>query len=189
MLFKKKIILGSKSPRRKELLQHICSTVEIRTQDVEEIFPDTLALKDVPVYLSELKATALLPTLLLNEILITADTVVILDDKILGKPMDKVDAFLILKNLSGNKHIVVSGCTIQTKNKKIQISEITEVYFKHLSEKDITFYIEQFQPFDKAGAYGIQEWIGMIGIEKINGCYYNVMGLPLSRIYQELQNF
>ena len=184
-----KIILGSKSPRRIELLSSICANVEVKTQDVEEVYPETVKLIDVPLYLSNLKANVLINQLKENEILITADTVVILADKIIGKPNDRVEAKRFLMELSNKKHFVVTACTIQSLNKKIQFSVTTEVYFKQLSSFDIDFYVQEFNPIDKAGAYGIQEWIGMIGIEKINGCYYNVMGLPLSRIYQELQNF
>jgi len=189
MKIEHKIVLGSKSPRRIELIQQICQQVEVRTQDVEEVYPESLMGEEVPVYLSNLKAEVLLSTLAENELLLTADTVVVLNHQILGKPVDRADAIAILSQLSGNKHVVVSGCTLQSKTKKIQFSETTEVYFKPLKLEDITYYVDTFQPFDKAGAYGIQEWIGMIGIERINGCYYNVMGLPIARLFQELQNF
>lgn len=189
MKIEHKIVLGSKSPRRIELLQQICQNIEVRIQDVEEVYPENLIGEEVPVYLSDLKASALVASLGVDELLLTADTVVVLNHQILGKPLDRDDAIAILSQLSGNKHVVVSGCTLQSKTKKVQFSETTEVYFKPLKMDDISYYVDTFKPFDKAGAYGIQEWIGMIGIERINGCYYNVMGLPVARLFQELQNF
>ncbi len=189
MHFKQKIILGSKSPRRQELLKQICENVSIRIQDVEEVYDDSIALHKVPEFLSQLKASALKKTLKNDEILITSDTVVLLDNEILGKPKDKNDAIEMLQKMSGKKQDVITGCTIQSLYKTVQFSEKTEVYFHNLTQQEIEFYVAKFQPFDKAGSYGIQEWIGMIGIEKINGCYYNVMGLPIAKLYHELLKF
>ena len=189
MLENKKIILGSKSPRRKDLLTSLGIKYELRTQDVEEIFPEAMHPEDVPAFLARLKAKELQITLVENEILITADTVVIMDDKVVGKPADPEEAFEMVKNLSNKVHKVVTGVCIAEKERSMSFSETTFVHFRRLSEAEIKHYLHQYKPFDKAGAYGIQEWIGRIGIEQINGCYYNVMGLPTSRLYMELNKF
>ncbi len=185
----KKLVLASKSPRRKELLSQISSNIEIRIQEVDEIYPSEMPVYEVATFLSQLKSKALFDSLQENELIITADTLVILDNKILGKPKDSEEAFHMLRNLSGKKHDVVSACTLLDKNKELSFSVITEVYFKGLSEEMIDFYITNFKPFDKAGSYGIQEWIGMVGIERINGSYYNVMGLPVSELCEKLKNW
>jgi septum formation protein len=189
MLFEQKIILGSKSPRRQELLKHICKNVSIRIQDVDEIYDDSIPKQKVPEYLSKLKANALKNSLHEDEILITSDTVVVLENEILGKPTNKIEAKEMLQKISSKKQEVITGCTILNWQKSIQFSETTEVYFHTLSSSEIDYYVENFKPFDKAGSYGIQEWIGMIGIKKINGCYYNVMGLPIAKLYHELTKF
>jgi septum formation protein len=183
----KKIVLASKSPRRKELLSQISSNIEIRIQEVDEIYPSEMPVYEVAEYLSQLKSKALFDSLQENELIITADTLVILDNQILGKPKDSDEAHQMLKKLSGKKHDVVSACTLLDKNKELSFSVITEVYFKELSEEMIDFYVTNFKPFDKAGSYGIQEWIGMVGIERINGSYYNVMGLPVSELCEKLK--
>lgn len=186
----KRIVLGSQSPRRSHLLEQMGIEFEIRTQDALEIFPEAMHPEDVPAYLSRLKAKELESTLKAQEILITADTVVIIDDQVVGKPQDAVEAFDMVKNLSNKVHKVVTGVTILDANSKsVSFSETTYVIFRRLSDADIKHYLHEYKPFDKAGAYGIQEWIGMIGIEKIDGCYYNVMGLPTSRLYLELNKF
>jgi septum formation protein len=185
----KKLVLASKSPRRKELLSQISSNIEIRIQEVDEIYPLEMPVYEVASFLSQLKSKALFDSLQDNELIITADTLVILDNKILGKPKDSKEAFHMLRNLSGKKHDVVSACTLLDKNKELSFSVITEVYFKELSEEMIDFYITNFKPFDKAGSYGIQEWIGMVGIERINGSYYNVMGLPVSELCEKLKGW
>jgi septum formation protein len=181
----KKIILASKSPRRQTLLKELNVEFEIRLKEVDEIYPEHLRGVEVPVFLSKLKGEAFKNDLKDDEVIVTSDTIVCLNDAILGKPLDRNDAIAILKALSGKMHHVHTGVTIQQKDSSYTFSESTEVYFKKLSEGEITYYIDTFKPFDKAGAYGIQEWIGYIGIEKINGCFYNVMGLPLFRLYQE----
>lgn len=183
------IILASKSPRRQELLQHIVPHFEVRTKEIEEIYPSTLAAKDVAAYLAELKANAFENDLKENELLITSDTTVCLENKLYGKPKDDKDAFQILKELSGKKHQVITGVCLLSNNKKEIFSETTHVYFKELSNEEIQFYIENYKPFDKAGAYAIQEWIGMIGIEKIEGDYFNVVGLPLFSLNKRLRVF
>lgn len=181
-----KLVLGSKSPRRQELIQQITSNVEIRVQDVKEIYPENLEASKVPEYLSKLKAQALIPSLKENELIICSDTVVILNNQILGKPADLEEAKLMLQQLSGQKHSVVTGCYLISKNSERSFSCQTDVYFNTLEEEIINYYVETFKPLDKAGSYGIQEWIGIVGIEKIDGCYYNVMGLPVSKLIDEI---
>ncbi len=188
-MIKKKIVLGSQSPRRSYLLEQMGLEFEIRTQDAEEIFPEAMHPEDVPAYLARLKAKELESTIQEEEILITADTVVIIDDKVVGKPTDAAHAFEMVKNLSNKVHKVVTGVTITDKKESISFSETTYVIFRRITDGDIKHYLHEYKPFDKAGAYGIQEWIGIIGIDKIDGCYYNVMGLPTSRLYLELNKF
>lgn len=182
-----KIVLASKSPRRQELIKQISSNVEIRIQDVAEIYDSNLAPEKVPEFLAQLKAEALFSTLKNGEIIVSADTIVILENQILEKPADLNHAKEMLQQLSGKKHHVITGCCLMSLNKTILFSNTTAVYFKELSQQAINYYVETFKPLDKAGSYGIQEWIGMIGIEKIDGCYYNVMGLPLSQLVEELE--
>jgi len=184
-----KIILGSASPRRAELLGQMGRTFEIRVANTNEHFPESLAAEEVAGFISKQKATALLPSLHSNEILICADTVVIVDGNILGKPLNSWDAQQMLQRLSGKKHKVITGVTVATLFKSSTFSETTLVEFAPLSESEIHFYIERYQPFDKAGAYGIQEWMGMIGITTIQGSYTNVMGLPTQKLYQELKKW
>lgn len=188
-MIKKKIVLGSQSPRRSYLLEQMGLEFEIRTQDAEEIFPEAMHPEDVPAYLARLKAKELESTIQEEEVLITADTVVIIDDKVVGKPTDAAHAFEMVKNLSNKVHKVVTGVTITDKKESISFSETTYVVFRRITDGDIKHYLHEYKPFDKAGAYGIQEWIGIIGIDKIDGCYYNVMGLPTSRLYLELNKF
>ncbi|MES2589334.1 MAG: Maf family nucleotide pyrophosphatase [Bacteroidota bacterium] len=185
----KKLILGSKSPRRKELLSQISPNIEIRIQEVDEIYDEKLDVFKVPTYLAELKATALTPNIQENEIIITADTIVILENEILGKPDSMEDAKKMLQKLSGKKHLVITGCCLSDMNKQKTFSVQTEVYFNVLTQEMIDFYVDTYKPLDKAGSYGIQEWIGMVGIEKINGSYYNVMGLPVAELWKELNEF
>lgn len=189
LLQNKKLILGSKSPRRKELLSQITFNLEIRIQEVDEIYEPSISESKVPEYLAELKAKALLSTIQENEIIITADTIVILENTILGKPNSLEDAKSMLQKLSGRKHTVITGCCITDLKKQKSFSVSTNVYFKDLTTEMIDFYVDTFQPLDKAGAYGIQEWIGIVGIEKIDGSYYNVMGLPVAHLWEELNQF
>lgn len=182
-----KLILASKSPRRQSLIENLGFPFEIRIKDVEEIYPADLESEKIPVFLAGLKSTPLIGTLDEGEILITSDTVVINKGKILGKPEDKIEAFKMLKSLSGNSHKVVTGVCITSKNKSISFAETTIVHFSELTDDEIYYYIEKYQPLDKAGAYGIQEWIGAIAVSKIEGCYYNVMGLPVHKVYRTLQ--
>lgn len=182
-------ILGSQSPRRKELLATLGHPFEIRTiEGHSEAYPDTLPLEEVPLYLSQLKAEQLLHTLEADELLITADTVVLLDGQILGKPHDLDDARRMLHRLSGRQHEVVSGVSLSTIDWQISFSSHTLVTFAQLTDSEIDHYVARYQPLDKAGAYGIQEWIGYIGVSHIEGSFYNVMGLPVQRLYRELQD-
>lgn len=184
-----KIILASKSPRRQELLKYICPEFEIRIKEVEEIYPASLAAIEVPKYLAQLKSNAFKSELQTKQIILTSDTVVTLNNKIYGKPKDRADAIQILQELSGKVHEVITGVCLLSTEKEVVFSEHTKVYFKALSNSEIEYYIDNFKPFDKAGAYAIQEWIGMIGIEKIEGDYFNVVGLPLFKLNQALKNF
>ena len=181
-----KIILGSGSPRRKELLANLGFTFEVRTKDTNESYPSKMTCEEVPTFLAKQKANALLPELSNDELLICADTVVILDNQILGKPANKEEAIAMLNSLSGNKHDVITGVFIGNSKKQLVFSEKTAVTFNKLSQTDINHYIDNYQPFDKAGSYGIQEWIGAIGITKIIGSYANVMGLPTHKVYELL---
>jgi septum formation protein len=183
------IILASNSPRRRELLQMICDNVEIAaSREVEEVYPHDLPAEEVPGFLSKLKASAFSDLAVGDSVVVTADTVVIVGDRILGKPADYAEAKAMLQALSGRAHKVVTGVTITTATGSETFSETTEVNFRQLTEDEIDHYITRYKPYDKAGAYGIQEWIGCIGIENIRGCYYNVMGLPLHSLYKHLSD-
>ncbi len=176
-----KIILASQSPRRKQLMEAAELTFNIIIADVDETNPPGMPGKEVPEYLAKKKAAAI-EQQVHNAIIIAADTIVLLDDEILGKPKDEADAISILTKLSGRKHEVITGVCMQRGDKQICFSTTTEVYFRSLTTEQIKHYVVNYQPYDKAGAYAIQEWIGMIGIEKIDGDYYNVMGLPIGEI-------
>lgn len=184
-----KIILGSQSPRRKELLTALGYTFTCRTADAEELFPESLTAEEIPIFLSQLKAKALMPTLQEDELLITADTIVWHQGKVLGKPQDENEACQMLHNLSGATHEVITGVTITTTKKQHSFAVNTRVRFATLTQEEIRHYVQNFRPMDKAGAYGIQEWIGFIGVEHIEGSYFNVMGLPVQRLYQELKQW
>jgi septum formation protein len=185
----KKIILASKSPRRQELLKGLNLTFEIRTKDVPENYSPDLKAEDVPVYLSEKKAAAFLQELNPGEIIITSDTIVIHAKKILEKPVSAEDAQRMLRTLAASEHTVVTGVCIQTLEKKVVFSDHTLVEFGPLTDEEINFYIENYKPFDKAGSYGAQDWIGFVAIKKLTGSYFNVMGLPVHRLYEELKKF
>jgi septum formation protein len=186
-MLSKKIILASNSPRRRELLNMIYSDVTIApSRDVDETYPDSLPADDVPQYLSVLKSKAYSDLAVGDNIVVTADTVVISDNKILGKPHDRQAAIDMLTELSGKTHHVVTGVTVASSAGLHSFSEKTEVTFAELSEAEIAHYVDTYRPYDKAGAYGIQEWVGGIGIVGIRGCFYNVMGLPLHRLYKAL---
>ena len=182
-----KLILASASPRRQQLMKDAGFTFEVRLKNVEEKYPQELHLENVPEYLSKVKASAFREELKADEVLITADTVVCIHDRILGKPADRKEAISMLRELSGNRHLVVTGVSVTTRTEQLSFSSRTDVFFKHLSNEEIEFYVDTYKPFDKAGAYGIQEWIGYIGIERIEGSFYNVMGLPIQKLYETLR--
>lgn len=186
-LKKYKVILASNSPRRKELLAGLGVDYGVRTlPDVDESYPDTLQGADIPLYIAKEKADAYRNMLQPGELMITADTIVWLDGRVLGKPKDREDALCMLRDMSGRTHEVFTGVCITTTEWQRSFAAQTEVRFAELSEEEITYYVDKFQPMDKAGAYGVQEWIGFIGVENISGSYYNIMGLPVQRLYKEL---
>jgi len=182
-------ILGSGSPRRKELLAGIGVDFEVRTKDTEEVYPDHLSPQEVPLFLAALKAAALLDDLAANEIVICADTVVILDNTIMGKPTDRDDAVQMLTRLAGRTHEVVTGVFMGNSERQISQADSTMVTFGNLTQEEIENYVDTCKPFDKAGSYGVQEWMGYVGVEKLVGSYTNVMGLPTHVVYRMMQEF
>lgn len=182
-----KLILASASPRRQQLMKDAGFTFEVRLKSVEEKYPENINLEQVPEYLSRIKAEAFRGELKADEVLVTADTVVCIHDRILGKPANRNEAISMLRELSGNRHLVITGVSVTTCTEQLSFSSHTNVFFKHLSNEEIEFYVDTYKPFDKAGAYGIQEWIGYIGIERIEGSFYNVMGLPVQKLYETLR--
>ena len=183
-----KLVLGSKSPRRQALIQELGFPVEIRIKEVEENYPDDLPSEKVPEFLAKLKAVPLKDSLADNEILVTSDTIVLLEGDVIGKPKNAADAKEMLGRLSGKTHTVISGVCLTSNQKQYAFSSHTKVFFDELSKEEINHYVDTFQPMDKAGSYGIQEWIGYIGVSKIDGCFYNVMGLPLHDLYRKLKS-
>ena len=182
------LILASGSPRRQQFFKDLDLDFEIRLKEIEEIYPPELKAEEITNYLAELKANAFEGELKANEILITSDTIVWHNGRALGKPKDEQDAFAILKSLSNSTHDVVTSVCFKTNSKTKLLHEITKVTFNELSEDAIRYYIENYKPFDKAGAYGIQEWIGFVGVSKIEGSYANVMGMPTDKVYEYLNN-
>lgn len=181
-----RIILASKSPRRQFLLKELGLDFETRTKEVDETFPKHLKGKNIALYLCRKKADAFKHELQPNDLLITADTIVWIKGKVLNKPAAYSEAVRMLKLLSGKMHVVYTGVSLTTTNKQKTFCTETKVYFKKLSSKEIDFYVSHYKPYDKAGAYGAQEWIGYVGVEKIIGSYFNVMGLPVKELYEEL---
>lgn len=189
-LKKYRIILASNSPRRKELLEGLGVDYQVRTlSGVDESYPDTLHGEEIPLFIAQKKAQAYVDTISDDELIITADTIVWLDGVVLGKPEDAAQAKQMLTALSGKTHQVMTGVCITTKDKRREFVSITDVTFDTLSSDEIDYYVEKYKPFDKAGAYGIQEWIGFIGVKSISGSYFNVVGLPIQKLYRELINF
>ena len=185
-----KVILASNSPRRKELLGGLDIDFQVRTlPGISEDYPADLAAADIPLYKANEKAEANKAQMAADELLITADTVVVLSNEVLGKPKDDSEARQMLRKLSGKTHQVITGVCLMTKNKQRSFAVKTGVTFKELSDAEIEYYVTTYHPTDKAGAYGIQEWIGYVGVTWLDGSYFNVMGLPVQRIYQELQAF
>ena len=184
-----KLILASGSPRRQQLLQNLGLDFEVRPSFLEEFYPEELGMTAIPVYLAQLKAESMKGELKENELLITADTIVWKDEKVLQKPKSRDEAISILKSLSGCQHQVITGMHLLSLTKKVSFHAVTEVWFDDLSDEEIVFYVDNYKPYDKAGAYGIQEWIGYVGVNKIEGSFYNVMGLPVHKLYQYLKEF
>jgi len=185
---KYKIVLASNSPRRKELLAGLGLPFEVRVlEGIDESYPASLPADDVALYIAGKKAEAYRATLAADELVITADTVVIVDGEILGKPADETDAVRMLRAISGRTHQVTTGVCLLTRETERRFAVTTDVTFKQLTDEEIRYYISRYRPFDKAGAYGIQEWIGYIGVTGIRGSYYNVMGLPVQRIYEAIR--
>lgn len=188
----KQFILASQSPRRKQLLEWAEINFEVMVSDTDESYPPGLAMEEVAIFIAKNKALAVSNTLhtmgnRADKVIIAADTIVVLQNEIIGKPANREDAMAILTKLSGKKHCVVTGVAIETDTQQIAFADITEVEFHLLTNEQISFYVDKYQPYDKAGAYAIQEWIGVIGIKSIRGDFYNVMGLPISRVVQHLK--
>ena len=186
----KKIVLASNSPRRKELLAGLDVDFSVRVLDgIDESYPAELPTRQIAEYISQKKAAAYRNAMADDELVITADTVVILGDEVMGKPHDAADAHRMLRALSGQTHQVITGVTLTTKERQESFSVETDVTFRELTDEEIDYYIDHYRPFDKAGAYGVQEWIGYVGVTALRGSYFNVMGLPVQRIYEALQRF
>lgn len=187
-LKKYKVVLASNSPRRKELLGGLGIGYEVKTMpDIDESYPDGLCMEEVPVYIARSKADAYRPLMQPDELIITADTIVWLGGVVMGKPKDEEEARDMLRRLSGQTHQVVTGVCLTTIDRQQSFATVTDVTFDRLTEEEITHYVSRYQPMDKAGAYGIQEWIGYVGVRSIKGSYFNVVGLPIQRLYQELK--
>lgn len=187
-LKKYKIKLASNSPRRRELLSGLGIDYEVKLlPGIDETYPSTLTGEEIPVYIAREKADAYRSSMQPDELIITADTIVYIDGEVLGKPKDETEAIGMLQKLSGRSHQVITGVCLTTTEFQKSFASVTEVTFDQLSEEDIRFYVEHYHPMDKAGSYGIQEWIGFIGVTGLKGSYFNVMGLPVQRLYQELR--
>lgn len=182
------IILASNSPRRRELLAGLDIEYEVKVlPGIDELYPDTLAAEDIPQYISREKAAAYEAALQSDDLVITADTIVWTEGRVLGKPKDEEEAKAMLRQLAGRTHQVITGVTLLTKAMKRTFAVTSEVTFDALTEEEISYYVERYRPLDKAGAYGIQEWIGYVGVSALHGSYFNVMGLPVQRLYKELK--
>lgn len=189
-LQKYRIVLGSASPRRKELLSGLDIDFDVEViPGIDESYPEELTAHEIPLYIARKKADAYVAKMTDNELLITADTIVATEGHILGKPADRVEAIGMLRRLSGRVHEVATGVCISTKEKNVSFSVVSKVSFAKIDDEDILYYVDKYRPYDKAGSYGIQEWIGYVGVEAIDGSFYNVMGLPVQRLYQELKKF
>lgn len=185
-----KVILASNSPRRKELLAGLGIDFSVRIiKDIDESYPASLRGEDIPVFISGKKAEAYRRTMAEDELIITADTIVYDNDKVLGKPSSREEAINMLTELSGHAHEVITGVTICSRDKMKQFASVSKVFFDNLTGEEIEYYVDKYRPYDKAGSYGIQEWIGFVGVTRIEGSYFNVMGLPIQRLYKELKRF
>jgi len=183
------IILASQSPRRKQLLEWAEIDFSVEASAVDETYPEHLDIAEIPVFIAANKAKAVQQKLEYNSIVLAADTIVVLNDIVITKPVNREDAINILRSLSGKVHNVITGVVLLKNEKQVSFADITQVEFHELTDEQICFYIDKYKPYDKAGAYAIQEWIGVIGIKSINGDFYNVMGLPVSRVVKELNKF
>jgi septum formation protein len=189
-LEKYRILLGSQSPRRQYLLKELGIKFDVKLKHMaEEVYPENLQKEEIPLYLAKAKADSFDDELDEKTIVITADTIVWKDGTVLQKPRNEKESYEILKSLSGKMHQVYTGVCIRSLTRKHAFTSHTKVYFKELTDKEIWYYIDKFEPFDKAGSYGIQEWLGYIGVEKIEGSFFNVMGLPVQKVYVELMKF
>ena len=183
------LLLASKSPRRQQLISKLGFDVDVVSIDADEVIDGDVLSSDIPALLAKRKSLAYPLTIDNNQILVTADTLVILDGKVLGKPLSRQDAYSILSSLSGKRHQVHTGVCLRTEWGSRVFTELTDVYFKNISDDEINYYLDNYEYMDKAGSYGIQEWIGMVAVERIEGDFYNVMGLPVARIYKEIVDF
>ena len=188
-MFNQKIILASQSPRRRELLHLAEIDFDIIVADTDESYPTDLSFEEIAIHIAKNKALAVIHQNTTDKIIVAADTIVVCDGEVIGKPTNKEDAVNIISKLSGNKHTVITGVYMVQKTKEIFFADVTEVTFHNLTQRQIKYYVSKYKPFDKAGAYAIQEWIGAVGIKNINGDFYNVMGLPISRVVEALQQF
>ncbi len=184
-----KIILGSQSPRRKELLKGLDIEFDIRVADIDESYPDDLEIRKIAEYIAKNKLKAIQPASKENELIICSDTIVVLNNEILGKPADTFEAKEMLKKLSGQTHTVITAVAMSDNSKEISFSDETKVTFKSLNDQEIDYYLKHYAPYDKAGSYGVQEWIGMMAITNMNGSYFTVMGLPVHKVYEALLNW
>ena len=184
-----RIVLASQSPRRRQLLEWAEIPFDVIVRETDEAFDPELAIIDVPVHIARNKALAVQAELSHDRVVLAADTIVVLNGRVIGKPSDRDHAVEILTDLSGNRHEVITGVVIRCGNAETAFADVTEVYFHSLTKDEIEFYVDKYKPYDKAGAYAIQEWIGVVGIKSIKGDFYNVMGLPVSRVVQELKKF
>ncbi len=184
-----KIILASQSPRRKQLLEWAEINFDVEVSEADESYPEHLIIEEIPVFIARNKAKAVQQKLNNNSLILAADTIVVLNNEVITKPSNRQHAIKILQFLSGKKHEVITGVVLLQNKKEISFADVTQVEFNNLTEEQIIFYIDKYRPYDKAGAYAIQEWIGVVGIKSINGDFYNVMGLPVSRVMQALNKF
>ena len=188
-MFNQKIILASQSPRRRELLHLAEIDFDVIVADTDESYPTDLSFEEIAIHIAKNKALAVANQNTTDKIIVAADTIVVCDGEVIGKPTNEEDAVNIISKLSGNKHSVITGVYMVQKTKEIFFADVTDVTFHSLTQTQIKYYVNKYKPFDKAGAYAIQEWIGAVGIKNINGDFYNVMGLPISRVVEALQQF
>lgn len=186
---KLKIILASQSPRRKQLLEWAEINFDVITSDADESFSTNMPVEEIPVFIARNKAKAVQQKSNNDAIILAADTIVVLGNKVINKPASRDEAIKMLQSLSGNEHRVITGVVLLSGDKELSFADVTHVFFHELTEEQIIFYVDKYKPYDKAGAYAIQEWIGVTGIKSINGDFYNVMGLPVSRVLQQLKHF